>query len=316
MVLAVPAERMPTSASVSILASPQARSLMVAATERLRAAGSPSPRLDAELLVAHAFGRDRTWLHSHPAAQLEATELAALAGWLERRAAGEPVAYIRGYKEWLSLRIATDARALIPRPETELLAEAAMGEIAARLVRDDAPIAAWEIGTGSGAVAVALGLRFRQALALGRLRLGASDISAEALELAAENLAAHGLSGLVSLGCGDLLDPPVLPAPQQPDVLLANLPYLTSTEVAGGFGSLRFEPSIALDGGADGLEQLRRLLSLLPARLADGGVALLEIGQGQADAVRSLVSDLPMVADVSALPDLAGIERVIRIARA
>ncbi|HET7582495.1 MAG TPA: HemK/PrmC family methyltransferase [Candidatus Limnocylindria bacterium] len=307
---------MPTSASVSILASPQARSLMVAATERLRAAGSPSPRLDAELLVAHAFGRDRTWLHSHPAAQLEATELAALAGWLERRAAGEPVAYIRGYKEWLSLRIATDARALIPRPETELLAEAAMGEIAARLVRDDAPIAAWEIGTGSGAVAVALGLRFRQALALGRLRLGASDISAEALELAAENLAAHGLSGLVSLGCGDLLDPPVLPAPQQPDVLLANLPYLTSTEVAGGFGSLRFEPSIALDGGADGLEQLRRLLSLLPARLADGGVALLEIGQGQADGVRTLVSDLPMVAGVSALPDLAGIERVIRIARA
>jgi release factor glutamine methyltransferase len=316
MVLAVPAERMPTSASVSILASPQARSLMLAATERLRAAGSPSPRLDAELLVAHAFGRDRTWLHSHPAAQLEATELAALAGWLERRAAGEPVAYIRGYKEWLSLRIATDGRALIPRPETELLAEAAMGEIAARLVRDDAPIAAWEIGTGSGAVAVALGLRFRQALALGRLRLGASDISAEALELAAENLAAHGLSGLVSLGCGDLLDPPVLPAPQQPDVLLANLPYLTSTEVAGGFGSLRFEPSIALDGGADGLEQLHRLLSLLPARLADGGVALLEIGQGQADGVRTLVSDLPMVADVSALPDLAGIERVIRIARA
>jgi release factor glutamine methyltransferase len=316
MVLAVAAERMPTFASVSILASPQARSLMLAATERLRAAGSPSPRLDAELLVAHAFGRDRTWLHSHPAAQLEATELAALAGWLERRAAGEPVAYIRGYKEWLSLRIATDARALIPRPETELLAEAAMGEIAARLVRDDAPIAAWEIGTGSGAVAVALGLRFRQALALGRLRLGASDISAEALELAAENLAAHGLSGLVSLGCGDLLDPPVLPAPQQPDVLLANLPYLTSTEVAGGFGSLRFEPSLALDGGADGLEQLRRLLSLLPARLADGGVALLEIGQGQADAVRSLVSDLPMVADVSALPDLAGIERVVRIARA
>jgi release factor glutamine methyltransferase len=316
MALAVPAERMPTSASVSILASPQARSLMLAATERLRAAGSPSPRLDAELLVAHAFGRDRTWLHSHPAAQLEATELAALAGWLERRAAGEPVAYIRGYKEWLSLRIATDARALIPRPETELLAEAAMGEIAARLVRDDAPIAAWEIGTGSGAVAVALGLRFRQALALGRLRLGASDISAEALELAAENLAAHGLSGLVSLGCGDLLDPPVLPAPQQPDVLLANLPYLTSTEVAGGFGSLRFEPSLALDGGADGLEQLRRLLSLLPARLADGGVALLEIGQGQADGVRTLVSDLPMVADVSALPDLAGIERVIRIARA
>jgi release factor glutamine methyltransferase len=297
------------------LATPVARSLMLAVTERLRAAGSPSPRLDAELLVAHAFGRDRTWLHSHPDAELATSELATLAGWLERRAAGEPVAYIRGFKEWLSLRILTDPRALIPRPETELLAEATMSEIAGRLVRDDAPIAAWEIATGGGAVAIALALRFRQALVLGRLRLGASDASAEALELAAENLAAHGLSGLVTLGCGDLMDPPVLPAPQQPDVLLANLPYLTSAEVAAGTGSLRYEPELALNGGADGLAHVRRLLALLPQRLAAGGVALLEIGQGQADAVRSLVSDLPMRADVAALADLAGIERVIRIAR-
>lgn len=299
-----------------MLASNEARSLMLAATERLRASGSPSPRLDAELLVAHAFDRDRAWLHANPEAALAQTELKALGGWVERRAAGEPVAYIRGYKEWLSLRILTDARALIPRPETELLAETAMDEIAGRLVRDDAPIAAWEVGTGGGAVTVALALRFRQALALGRLRLGASDASPEALELAAENLAAHGLSGMVSLGCGDLLDPPVLPAPQQPDVLLANLPYLSTAEVATGAGSLRYEPSLALDGGADGLDQLRRLLALLPGRLAAGGVALLEIGAGQADEVRQLSADLPMAADVSALPDLAGIERVIRIARA
>jgi release factor glutamine methyltransferase len=299
-----------------MLASNEARSLMLAATERLRAAGSPSPRLEAELLVAHAFGRDRAWLHANPEAALGPAELKALGGWLERRAAGEPVAYIRGYKEWLSLHVLTDARALIPRPETELLAETAMDEIAGRLVRDDAPIAAWEIGTGSGAVTVSLALRFRQALALGRLRLGASDASPEALELAAENLSAHGLSGMVSLGCGDLLDPPVLPAPQQPDVLLANLPYLSTAEVETGTGSLRYEPSLALDGGADGLDQVRRLLVLLPARLAPGGVALLEIGAGQADEVRQLSADLPMAADVSALPDLAGIERVIRIARA
>ena len=293
----------------------QARSLMLAATERLRVAGSPSPRLDAELLVCHAFGRDRAWLHANPEATLPEAELAALAGWLERRAGGEPVAYIRGFKEWLSLRILTDRRALIPRPETELLAETAMDEIAARLVRDDAPIAAWEIGTGSGAVAVALALRFRQSLVLGRLRLGASDVSAEALELAAENLAAHGLSGLVTLGCGELMDPPVLPAPQRPDVLIANLPYLTSEEVAAGTGSLRFEPPVALDGGADGLDQVRRLLDLLPRRLAEGGVALLEIGQGQAQTVHGLVADLPMEADVSASQDLAGIERVLRIQR-
>jgi release factor glutamine methyltransferase len=146
--------------------------------------------------------------------------------------------------------------------------------------------------------------------------LGATDISAEALELAAENLAAHGVAGLVSLGCGDLLDPPVLPAPQQPDLIVANLPYLTSGEVRAGTGSLLFEPHVALDGGADGLDVLRRLVGVLPERLALGGAALLEIGQGQLDAVRDLVAALPIKTRVTALNDLAGIERVVRIGRA
>lgn len=293
-----------------------ARELVTAGVARLRDAGSPSPRLDAELLVSHAFGRDRAWLHAHPDEHLAPAEAAALASWLERRAAGEPVAYIRGFKEWLSLRIAVDPRALIPRPETELLAEAAIEEIAGRLVRDDRPIAAWEVATGSGAVTVALAQRFRTSVALGRVRLAASDISPEALELASENLAAHGLAGLVALGCGDLLEPAVLPAPQQPDVLIANLPYLTTEEASAGTGSLRFEPRSALDGGADGLDVIRRLLAQLPARLAEGGVALLEVGAGQADAIRSLVADLPMPAEVGTLADLSGIERVVRIDRA
>jgi release factor glutamine methyltransferase len=295
------------------------RSLLVNATRTLRDAGSPSPRLDAELLVSHAFGRDRSWLHAHPEAELDGADRQRLGTWIARRATGEPVAYIRGFKEWLSLRIRTDRRALIPRPETELLAETAIGEIAARLVdgdAPDAPIAAWEVGTGSGAVAVALGLRFRTSLALGRLRLGATDLSAEALELAEENLVAHGVDGLVSLGCGDLLEPPVLPAPQRPDVIVANLPYVTSAEVAGGTGSLRFEPQQALDGGPDGLEVVRRLVAQLPARLAAGGTALLEIGQGQLDAVRDMVSELSEPMDVAGLQDLAGIERVVRIRRA
>jgi release factor glutamine methyltransferase len=164
-------------------------------------------------------------------------------------------------------------------------------------------------------VAVALATRFRTSLALGRLRLGATDISAEALELAAENLAAHGVAGLVSLGCGDLMDPPVLPAPQQPDVIVANLPYLTSAEVQAGTGSLLFEPRLALDGGADGMDVVGRLLAVLPERLAPGGAALLEIGQGQLEAVRDLVAALPIQTRVTALNDLAGIERVVRIGR-
>jgi release factor glutamine methyltransferase len=305
-------EPMPMPASM-LATDARARALVTTATVRLRASGSPSPRLDAELLVAHAFGRDRTWLLAHPDATLAQDEAERLGGWIERRAAGEPIAYIRGFKEWLSLRIAVDQRALIPRPETELLAQAAIDEIAARLVRDQHGINAWEVATGSGAVSVGLGVRFRAALALGRVRLGASDLSPEALELAADNLAAHGLAGLVTLGCGDLLEPPVLPDPLRPDVVIANLPYLTTSEAAAGEGSLRYEPRGALDGGPDGLDVIRRLLAQLPERLAPGGVALLEVGAGQAQAVRDLVNALPMTASVGTLPDLAGIERIVRI---
>jgi release factor glutamine methyltransferase len=279
----------------------------------LREAGIPSPRLDAELLVGHAFGRDRAWLHAHPEAELDATSARSLAGWAERRAAGEPIAYIRGFKEWLSLRIATDSRALIPRPETELLAEAAISEIAARLVHDDDPLQIWEVATGTGAVALAMALRFRTAITLGRLRLVASDLSAEALELASENLAAHGLHGLVALACGDLLEPAALPGGRA-DLLVANLPYLTTAEVAEGSGSLAWEPARALDGGPDGLDLLRRLIRDLPAALAPGGVALLEIGRGEAQAVRDLIDELSLRTAVSTMPDLGGIERVVRIA--
>jgi release factor glutamine methyltransferase len=287
--------------------------LVAAASATLRRAGIPSPRLDAELLVGHALGRDRSWLHAHPEAELDAASSEALDGWVRRRAAGEPIAYIRGFKEWLSLRIATDRRALIPRPETELLAETAISEIAARLVRDDAPVQAWEVATGSGAVALAVALRFRTAVALGRLRLTASDISAEALELASENLDAHGVGGLATLACGDLLEPAPLPDGRA-DLLIANLPYLTSAEVETGTGSLAWEPRRALDGGTDGLDLLRRLIGALPERLSRDGVALLEIGRGQAADVRRDIEALAVRSTVTTLPDLAGIERVVRVA--
>jgi release factor glutamine methyltransferase len=303
----------PEPVAGAVLPRASAGRLVVDAASALRAAGNPSPRLDAELLVGHAFDRDRAWLHAHPEAELGPAESSALAGWIERRAAGEPVAYIRGFKEWLSLRLATDARALIPRPETELLVEAAISEIADRLVRDGAVVQAWEIATGGGAVAVAIALRFRTAIALGRLRLAASDLSPEALELAAENLAAHGVGGTVTLACGDLLEPAVLPDGRA-DLLIANLPYLTSAEVETGAGSLAWEPRRALDGGPDGLDLLRRLIRDLPGAISRDGVALLEIGHGQAPAVQAMVASLPLRTSMSTLRDLAGVERVVRIA--
>ena len=302
--------------SPELLAPTVARSagaLVAEAATVLRDAGTPSARLDAELLVGHSFGRDRAWLRAHPEAELDAAAVQDLAGWVDRRAQGEPIAYIRGFKEWLSVRVATDRRALIPRPETELLAEAAISEIAGRLVRDDEPLQAWDVGTGCGAIALALALRFRPAIVLGRLRLAASDLSPEALELAAENLSRHGVSRLVTLACGDLLEPAAMPG-RGADIVVANLPYLTSNEVATGVGSLAWEPARALDGGVDGLDLVRRLIRELPTGLTPGGVALLEIGRGQAQAIRSEIASLPVRAAVTLLPDLAGVERVIRAA--
>ena len=278
------------------------------ATARLRDAGSPTPRLDAELLIAHEVGRDRSWLLAHPEARLE--DPVALAAAVERRCAGEPIAYIRGFKEWRSIRVRTDARALIPRPETELLLEAAVTEISSRMASGDAPIVAWEVATGSGAVATALALRFREALALGRLRLIASDVSPDALELAAENLQAQGVEALADLACADLLQPAGTSLPR-PDVVVANLPYVPSAEVLAAGRSLGFEPRIALDGGRDGLDLIRRLLAQLETRVAPGATVLLEIGHGQAPAVAAAAA--AELASVAVERDLAGIERVVRL---
>jgi release factor glutamine methyltransferase len=277
---------------------------LAVAFRRLRDAGSPTPRLDAEVLLAHVAGRDRVWLLAHPEAPL--SEPDRFNGLVERRASGEPVAYIRGFKEWHGLRIRTDPRALIPRPETELLADAAVAEIAARL--ESGPVVAWDVGTGSGAVAIVIGLRHAEAVAAGGLRLIASDISTDALDLATANLLEHRVAGVEVL-CGDLLEAADAGAPR-PDVVVANLPYVSSSEVDERRGSLGFEPRVALDGGSDGIDQLRRLLSELPRRSAAGSTAFLEIGVGQAPVVDALA---PPGAAVEIVPDLAGLDRVVRI---
>jgi release factor glutamine methyltransferase len=165
------------------------------------------------------------------------------------------------------------------------------------------------VATGSGAVAVALAIRFRSALTLGRLALIASDASPEALELAAENLAAHGVAGLVSLACADLLEAAGGSLPR-PDVVVANLPYVASAEVDARQGSLGYEPRIALDGGPDGLALLSRLLGELPTSVALDATVLLEIGAGQVAGIEAMA---PLGASVTVVPDHAGLDRVVRV---
>jgi len=275
------------------------------AARRLRRAGSPTPRLDAEVLLGHVIGRERAWLLAHPEATV--AEAAAFDAVVRRRARGEPIAYIRRFKEWHSLRILADARALIPRPETELLADAAASAIEERLPGD--PVVAWEVGTGSGAVVVALVARLRRSLEDGRLRLVATDVSADALDLAAANLDAHGVADLVTLERADLLAGAGTRLPR-PDVVAANLPYVSSAEVDERRGSLGYEPRIALDGGPDGLVLLRRLLRELPDRAARRATALLELGIGQVEAIRSMTAG---GASLSVVADLSGLDRIVRI---
>lgn len=290
--------------------------LLATAVERLRAAGSDTPRLDAELLLARAVGTDRIGVIAHPEAPVGPEAAAAFAADVERRATGEPVAYIRGLKEFHGVAFATDARALIPRPETEMLVDAAVDEVVVRLAggaaaRRGEHVRVADVGTGTGAIAIALAIALRRRRVLDAVMIVAVDVSPEAVALARENAAAHGLLDAIDIEVGDL----VTPGAGSFDLVLANLPYIPTTTVDVLGGSADHEPRIALDGGPDGLDVIRRLLALLPAVLAGGGAALLEIGSDQGGpATEAARAALPGAA-VEVLPDLEGRSRVLRVRR-
>jgi release factor glutamine methyltransferase len=282
--------------------------------DRLARAGSETPRLDAELLLGHAVGVERTVVLAHPEAPVGADAARRYRSDIERRAAGEPVAYLRGLKEFYGLAFEVDARALIPRPETERLVELAEAEVMRRLgavarTDTDPPLRIADVGTGSGAIAVALAVALRRRHALEAVEILATDISPEALGLAVENAVGHAVAERIVFEVADLLPPGV----QSFDLLLANLPYVRSDVLPGLPRATSFEPVLALDGGADGLTLIGRLVDRLPNVLANDGVALLEIGADQGDAILELVAErLPGWRRVVEL-DLAGLPRVARI---
>jgi len=293
---------------------------LTAAVDRLRASGSESARLDAELLLAHALGVERTTVLAHPEAAVGPEAAARLLDHLARRAAGEPVAYIRGIKEFHGVAFAVDGRALIPRPETEVLVGLALGAIGDRLARaprppGTPPLAVADVGTGSGAIAVALAVVLRRRGMLGEVEIVASDASDEAADLARENAVAQGVGDRVAVATADLLPPAGRPAgllvvPARFDVVCANLPYIPSSVVPELPVAASFEPQAALDGGPDGLGVIRRLLAVLPERVAGAGVALLEIGDDQGPAIRAAVAERLPGWEVRVEPDLAGRPRV------
>jgi release factor glutamine methyltransferase len=292
------------------------RELLDGGVARLRAAGSESPRLDGELLLARAIGADRTAVLAHPDAPVGDGPAATFEADLRRREAGEPVAYIRGFKEFYGIALAVDRRVLIPRPETERLVELAEAEIGDRLVSTPRlpghPLRVVDVGTGSGAIAIALAVALRKRRMLDDVEILATDASADAVAVAQLNAVGHGVADHVRFVEADLLTP-VIERPY--DVLVANLPYVPSADVDALPIAASFEPRAALDGGPDGLDVIRRLIDRLPGALTDRGVALLEIGADQGETVAETITSRLVGWPTRIELDLTGRPRVARTER-
>jgi release factor glutamine methyltransferase len=257
--------------------------------------GSPTPRLDAELLIGHALGLERIELYTNFDRPLGEPELGACRALLDRRGRREPVAYILGRWGFHGLELAVDSRVLVPRPETEVLVERCLA------VLDERPAArVLDVGTGSGAIALAIKAARPDAV------VTAGDVSADALAVAAENAARLGLD--VELVESDLL---CGLGGRRFDLIASNPPYVTDAEMAMLEPEVaQFEPRRALVAGPRGTEVLERLAAEAPDALEPGGWLLVECGASQAPAVRGMVAAAG-AAETFVAPDVAGIEWVV-----
>jgi release factor glutamine methyltransferase len=257
-------------------------------TELMAAAGVPEPRLTAEVLLAHAMHRDRTYFFAHPEQRLQETEWIHYGRYLHERAAGKPTQYITHKQEFFGREFRVTQDVLIPRPETELLVEAVLG---AR----PAPGRVVDVGTGSGCIAVSLALA-------GAAPVGV-DISNKALDIAVTN--AERLKAGVDFVCGDLLQSF---ADDSFEIVVSNPPYVPVSEKGGLQREVReWEPETALFAGEDGLQVYRRLIPQAARALRPGGLIALEVGFGLAGAVNAMLADW---GECRILPDYAGIPRV------
>jgi release factor glutamine methyltransferase len=276
------------------------RELAAEAESRLLAGAHPErARRDAEFLLLHASQRSRAWLLAHGDDEANAMERGALDALLERRAAGEPIQYITGEAEFYGLPFAVTRDVLIPRPETEHLVEEVL-RLAAEL--PEGPLQIADIGTGSGAIAVAL------ARSLPRAHLDATDLSPDALGIARKNAERNGVAGRIDFLEGDLLAPL---AGRSFQMIASNPPYVPLGDVDGLAVEVReYEPHAALFAGQDGLDVYRRLVPEAHAHLAAGGWLVMEIGYGQQAAIAGLLegigySGIHFVADYQGIPRVA-----------
>lgn len=270
------------------------------ATGQMAAAGSAFAARDAELLLAHTLTCERELFFREPERSLNTGELERFEDSVSRRAAGEPLQHITGVQEFWSMEFRVDRRVLIPRPETEHLVEAALERIPA-----DADTTLLDLCTGSGIVAAVLARERPRAL------VTATDISPEALSLAAENLRHLGLEERVRLLCGDLFQP-LGPPRADFDLITANPPYISQAELQELDREVRgHEPLAALDGGPDGTTVIQRIIEGADAWLRPGGWLLMEVGAGQWGTVEKIALTAGGWGEPSWVRDLAGYRRVL-----
>jgi release factor glutamine methyltransferase len=274
------------------------------AATRLSTEGVESPRLDAELLLAHVLTVNRAAILARPDRRLTPKQLTRYRDLVARRASREPLAYIVGHREFFDLDLVVDERVLIPRPETELLVEQAL-RIAHRLGPEiEAPLRIADVGAGSGAIAVTLAVHLPQAAVY------ALDDSAGALAVVAENARRCGVADRVRCLQGDLLSP--LHEDARLAMITANLPYVSTAEWLALAPEIRdHEPRTALDGGPDGLGPIRRLLVTAGSHLRPKGAILVEIGASQGAAVTTLALEHFGQASVQLVQDYAGLDRLV-----
>ena len=259
--------------------------------------GVENPRLDAEVLLSHILERDRLYLYVHFDQPLEERELAAFREAVKKRAARLPVAYIIGTKEFMGLDFQVSPAVLIPRPDTEILVEAALK----RLVAVDSP-QILDIGTGSGAICISMLVKMQSARGV------AVDISPAALSVASCNADRHQVADRLTFCLGDLF------APVQGQVfnaILSNPPYIPEDDIAGLTPEVRQEPNQALVGGKDGLDFYRRIIHDGRNYLATGGFIAMEVGIGQAPQVAAMAEETGFFKVSQIVKDYGGIERVI-----
>ncbi len=272
----------------------------------LSKADQVNPRLDAQILLSHMLHVDRSTLYAYPERTLTPEQEQQFLTLIERRSHGEPVAYLTGHKEFYGLDFLVDKRVLIPRPETELLVEAALKVCRQMMAAGRTPIVA-DIGTGSGVIPVTLAV-----LEPRLLYLYASEVSTGALEVAYLNCQRHHVEDRVRLLHGDLL----APLPEPVDLLTANLPYVGTDEMDELPPDVRaYEPRLALFSGPDGLDLLHRFFTGLheSRKLVQGAVGLLEIGYRQREPLTRLLYKIWPGATISFTKDYSGWDRVLQV---